>query len=84
MANAGTITLPPRCAVARDQSRQFWQRVFLGMHPISVGRFHHHQVGSLALGWTGVDNLSRCDFLVAHAANVAGEQQVCRVWPFES
>jgi hypothetical protein len=63
----------------REESRQLWQRVFLGMHPVPVGRFHHYHVGSLAFGWAGMHNFPWRDFLVAHPANVSREQKLSRL-----
>ena len=62
-----------------NELRQFRHRIFFGMRAVAVRRFHHHQVGDLALRGTGMHHFSRSDFLIAHAANVAGEQQSSRL-----
>ncbi len=46
-ANAGTITLPPRCAV--DESAcQFGHGIFFRMRAVAVSRLHHHDIRGLA------------------------------------
>src|ERR1035437_3905824 len=64
-------TAAPRCC--RNELRKFRQWILFGMNPVAIGRFHHTQVGGLALGGTGGPSLSRRVLVTAHASNVARE-----------
>ncbi len=48
MAKAGTMTLPPRLAVAVISLASCGKRIFLGVRPVAVGRFHDNQVSGLS------------------------------------
>ena len=49
------------------------------MHAVAVGRFHHDEIRGFTFLRTGMHDLSRRNFVVAHAANVSGEEQAPRL-----
>src|ERR1017187_8072875 len=57
----------------RNEFRKFRQWIFFGMNPVAIGRFHHNQIGGLALGGTGGQYLSRRRLVVSQAPNDSGQ-----------
>ena len=45
------------------------------MNAVAVGGLHDYEVGRLTLSRTGMHDLARRNFVVAHSSNVASEEQ---------
>ena len=59
-----------------DEAGEFRQRVFFGMHAVSISRFHDHDIGAFALHGSGMHDLARSRSLIANAANVPGKEHL--------